>query len=296
MLLSADFLPAFRSLTENPSLVQQSHILRLLNQSLIQQQLHHAYLIKGPIASGLEISLALARALFCPQRGCGQCHVCLAVSQQQYPDLHIVQPEGEGQQPMIKLKQIHQLVEQVSLPPVQSSHQLFILVQADRLNKESSNALLKTLEEPASNSIMILLTPIAERILPTIRSRSQLLALPSPLPDVASLRSQSAEPQKFWDWERIESIQTPTALMELQEHLESLSLPELSLQLQIFQRGCWSKIREFIISKHSPLGLKRAYAYLELFENAFKQLKANAHPKLVISSLSQRFLALRRQR
>lgn len=276
-------------------LARQEHAVRLLDHSRRSGQLSHAYLFKGPIPIGLELALALARSLFCPQGGCNACHVCAAVAAEQYPDLHVLRGEGEGQHPTLKLAQIKKLVEQVALPPVQSSHQLFVLVQAENLNKESSNALLKTLEEPASNTIILLLTPLLERILPTIRSRVQTLALIAPLPDTASLAAQAPN-ASFWDWGRLEDIQTPAQLEQLQAQLESLSPVELGLQLQIFQRGCWTKIQAFIVEKRSQAGLRRAYAYLELFEAALAQLRANASPKLVVTSLSHGYLRIRRAR
>ena len=278
-----------------PGLERQEHAVRMLSHSLQSGQLSHAYLFKGPVPLGLSLALALAQSIFCLAGGCGTCHVCRAVAAEQYPDLHVLRGEGEGQSPTLKLAQIKQLVEQVGLPPGQSSHQLFILVQAENLNKESSNALLKTLEEPASNSIIILLTPLLERILPTIRSRVQILPLGAPLPDTASLAAQAPE-RSFWQWEELEKIQTPALLTELIEQLEGLSPAELGLQLQIFQRGCWSKIQAFIVEKRSLSGLKRAYAYLGLFETALEQLRANASPKLVVTSLSHGYLGIRRSR
>ncbi len=279
-----------------PALARQGHSVRLLSHSLAHQQLSHAYLFKGPVPLGLELALALTRAIFCSQQGCGECHVCKAVNNELYPDLYVIRGEGEGQNPTLKLGQIHKLVGQVSLPPVQSSHQIFILVAAENMNKEGSNALLKTLEEPASNSIIILLTPLLERVLPTIRSRTQILPLTAPMPDTQFLLNQSPTPEKFWSWEQLETIQTPALLPQLIEQLESLNPAELNLQLQIFQRGCWTKIQSFIVEKRSGIGLKRAYAYLKLFETGLEQLRANVNPRLISTTLAHQFLTLRRSR
>lgn len=292
MTETTGLLPAF----DVPVLSQQGHSARLLSHSLEQGQLSHAYLFKGPVPLGLELALALTRALFCPNRGCGSCHVCKAVSHELYPDLYVIRGEGEGQHPTIKLAQIQKLVSQVSLPPIQASHQVFILVAAEYMNKEGSNALLKTLEEPASNSIIILLTPLLERVLPTIRSRSQILPLTAPMPDTASLLAQSPTPEKFWSWEQLETVQTPALLPQLIEQLETLNPAELSLQLQIFQRGCWTKIQAFIVEKRSSSGLRRAYSYLKLFETGLEQLRANANPRLVSTTVAHQFLTLRRSR
>lgn len=278
-----------------PGLAAQNAPLRLLNHGLQSGQLSHAYLFKGPVPLGLSLALALAQALFCREGGCGHCPTCLAVATGQFPDLYLIAGEGEGQNPVIKLTQIKRLIEQVSLPPLQASHQIFVLQQADNLNKEASNALLKTLEEPASNSILILLTPLVSRVLPTIRSRTQILPLIAPLNNAQGLLAGSAEPARFWSWEQLEQIQSPQRLPDLLAHLETLNHTDMGLQLQIFQRGCWEKIRGFIVQKHSLVGLRRAYRYLDLFEQAQRQVRATAHLKLISENLAQQFLQLRRQ-
>lgn len=267
--------------------------MQLFGRALLQQKLSHAYLLKGPSELSLSMALALAQALFCPQRGCGHCVICQSVLHHQYPDLHLIQPEGKAQ--IIRLQQIHHLRQQVALPPLQSSQQVFIVQEAERMNKESSNALLKTLEEPASQSVLLLLTPFLERVLPTIRSRCQIVPLFSALPSLSELQAQAEAPENLWDWSQLESTRDVHSLEQLIEHLESLSLPDLRLQLELFQRACWERIKPFIIEKSSVSGLKRAQAYLELFENAMAQLAANAHPKLIIESLAHHFFRLRQQ-
>lgn len=284
-------LPAF----QRGGFEGQQAVLPFLSHSLEHGQISHAYLFKGPVELGLKLALALAQGLFCPQRGCGQCHVCQAVQQENYPDLHLLRAEGEGQRAPIKLKQIHHLVEQVALPPMQSSHQVFILLHAENMNKESSNALLKTLEEPPSNSVMILLTPFLERVLPTIRSRTQILSLHAAIPDSDFFRAQASAPDEFWSWQDLEAIRSPQALPRLLEHLETLSSTDLELQLLLLQRECWQRIQPFIVSKASQRGLQRARRYLELFENALAQLRTHAHSKMLIETFGHRYLQIRQE-
>ncbi len=284
--------PAF----ETPALKDQQTHTAFLSQRLSIGQLAHAYLFKAPVPTGAHLANALAQAIFCEQGGCGHCVQCRNVLQEQHPDLHIIRGEGEGRHPRIKLKQIHQLITQVALPPVQSDYQIFVIHHAENMQKESSNALLKTLEEPASDTIILLLTPYLERILPTIRSRTQILSLSTPLPGSEDLRQQAEDPERLWKWETLEDIQTPPQLDKLLQHLEKLSTVELSLQLEIFQRGCWERIRPFILEKSSRPGLRRARRYLELFEEALNQLRSNAHPKLVNETLAEGYLRIRGKR
>lgn len=260
--------------------------VQFLAQASARCQLAHAYLLKGEVSQGLLLARALAQSLFCPQQGCGQCSSCQQVAADQHPDWHLIQPAEDSRSQLIKLEQIQRLIRDVGLPPHQASHQFFVIAHAENLPKASSNALLKTLEEPASNSIILLLTPQLARILPTLRSRSQTLYLPPS--DMLPNADES-----LWRWEQLEAIQSAAQLPALRSHLDSLSAEALSLQMQGFQRECWHKIRDFIVSKHSPAGLQRARAYLQLFEDSLHHLQSNAHKDMLRESFAQRYLQLR---
>ena len=187
------------------------------------------------------------------------------------------------------------MVERVLLPPVQYPFQVFIIEAADNMNKEASNALLKTLEEPPSRSLMILLSQHAERILPTIRSRVQSLPILAPLPNAEDILSRSENRDLLWRWEQVEAIRSPRALESMIVAFEALDPADLILQLELLQRECWNRIQPFIVSKSSALGLKRAYAYLDIFEKALTHLSAHAHSKLVIEALAHQYYQIRQQ-
>jgi DNA polymerase-3 subunit delta' len=85
------------------------------------------------------------------------------------PDLHLLQPEGKsGNHPF---ESIQQLVREMPLPPYASSCKVFIIEQAERMLSTSSNALLKSLEEPAEDTYLILLSDHPDLLLPTLLSR-----------------------------------------------------------------------------------------------------------------------------
>ncbi len=282
--------PAFQA----PGLSAQADVTQLLQRAILSDQLSHAYLLKGPLELTQQLALALVQALFCPQQGCGLCHVCLSIVAEQSPDLYIVRSESE-KSAIIRLVQIKQLVERVLLPPLQYPFQVFVIEAAENMNKEASNALLKTLEEPASRSIMLLLSQHADRILPTIRSRVQSLPLRAALPQTEDVLARSENQESLWRWEQVESIRSPQALDSLIAALEALEPADLIIQLELLQRECWNRIQPFIVQKSSALGLKRAYAYLELFEKALAHLAAHAHPKLVIEALAHQYFQIRQQ-
>lgn len=94
-----------------------------------------------------------------------------------HPDLHELFPEGKSS--MHSLSSIKMMLSSSALYPVKGSHQFFILHEAERLLPSSSHALLKTLEEPSSPTVFILLTTKPKRILNTIASRAQKVIFPS---------------------------------------------------------------------------------------------------------------------
>lgn len=92
-----------------------------------------------------------------------------------HPDLHLYQIEGKsGTHSILSL---HHLIEEVFLPPLEAKVKVFIIEDAHRMLPASSNALLKTLEEPTLDSVIILITDRPELLLPTIVSRCRRVSL-----------------------------------------------------------------------------------------------------------------------
>lgn len=127
-----------------------------------KQLLAHAYMFIGPAGIGkLQTALAIARNLI------GNNGPADIVN---HADVHMIKSEsGET----IKIEQVRNLLEQIKLKPFSAQKKVFIIKDSDQLTQEAGNALLKTLEEPASDSLLILTTAIAEKNLDTILSRCQ---------------------------------------------------------------------------------------------------------------------------
>ncbi len=168
------------------SIAGQDRITALLRRSLEAGRIAHAYLFEGIDAGCLkETALALVQAVFCGATdGCGECDACRRVQGLNHPDLHLLQSDGV----FIKVDQVRELQRELSLRPYQARKKACIIEDADRMNPASGNAFLKTLEEPPGDAMLILLTTHGEGILPTIRSRCQILRFPPLSADtVASL-------------------------------------------------------------------------------------------------------------
>ena len=140
---------------------------------LEQNQLNHAYLFSGYFGS-LEMALFLAKSLFCTDKQgvlpCESCRSCKLIDQEEYPDVTIVRPINQ----IIKTERIRELVGQFSQSGIESQRQVFIIEQADKMHLNAANSLLKVIEEPQSEVYIFFLTNDEVKILPTIRSRTQI--------------------------------------------------------------------------------------------------------------------------
>jgi len=159
-------------------IVGQDKTIAVLRNSLEAGRIAHAYLFDGIEGCGKrKTALALIAALFCRKsdEGCASCPTCRNVAMAQHPDLHMIEPDGA----FIKIEQIRDLQRELVLRPFEAPRKACIIEAAERLNPSSGNALLKTLEEPPGNALIILLTTNIGGVLPTILSRCQRLHFPA---------------------------------------------------------------------------------------------------------------------
>ncbi len=161
----------------------QTRVASFLSNAVASGTVSHAYLFVGPSGSGKKTAaLALACAMFCDDGGCGSCATCLRVLGGHHPDVHVVRPEGAA---TYIIEQAREIIRDVNLKPVQASHKVYVIEEADRFNAESANAFLKTLEEPPDDVVIVLLTRSYEMVLPTIASRCQVVRFRPVPPSVA---------------------------------------------------------------------------------------------------------------
>jgi DNA polymerase-3 subunit delta' len=155
--------------------------VNLLQEQLRRERIRHAYLFTGPEGVGRRtLALRFAQALNCteppePGEPCGICRDCRQLRAQQHPDLAIVQGEEPGK--AIKVDQIRELQHGLHLAPYQARYRIALLRQFERANASAANALLKLLEEPPPQVVLLLTAENPERLLPTIVSRCEILRL-----------------------------------------------------------------------------------------------------------------------
>ena len=153
----------------------------LLNSHLTTGGLRHAYLFCGPAGVGRRtLALRFTQALNCPQPvspgdPCGTCRTCLQIGRMQHPDLVVVQAEAGSH--AIKVDQVRQLQQTLSLSAYQAPYRVALLLNFDEATPSAQNALLKTLEEAPDQVILILTAQSVEMMLPTVVSRCEVLQL-----------------------------------------------------------------------------------------------------------------------
>lgn len=152
-------------------------ILEVLRRSLRTGKTAHSYLFEGISGCGRKkTALALIQALFCsvlPDDACGECPSCRKVSGGNHADIHFIEPLPDKRD--ISIDQLRTMQRELSLRPYEAPRKACIIEPAERMSVNAANSLLKTLEEPPGNALIILLTENAGMLLPTIRSRCQLI-------------------------------------------------------------------------------------------------------------------------
>lgn len=162
---------------------QQKQWSQIASQSK-QSVLPHAYLFNGIQGIGKSnFACHLAAWILCEQKDsqdkpCGQCKQCKLVEADTHSDLKFIEPE-EGSR-VIKVDAIRALTEFVSQSSNQGGLKVAIINPAEALNINAANALLKTLEEPTPNTLIILISHVSGQLLPTIRSRCQIVDFAKP--------------------------------------------------------------------------------------------------------------------
>jgi len=161
--------------------VGNSEVLARINGMLATDRLPHAVIIEGAEGSGrLTLAKLIARAAACTGENapCGRCSSCLA---SQSPDVSVITPEKSA----ITVDQIRGVRNDAYIVPTQSKKRVFIIPDAQLMNPQAQNALLKVLEEPPQAAMFILTCNYTRQLLGTVVSRSAVFSLTAPTVDEA---------------------------------------------------------------------------------------------------------------
>lgn len=169
------------------SLLGQTKALTLLDRALASGRLAHAFLFAGPDGVGKTTCASdLAAVLLCRQpkerRPCTACPGCLKFRSGNHPDFLRIRPDGAA----IKIDQIRELKKALNYAPFESAQRVVILEEVHTMRREAGNSLLKVLEEPPPDNLLILVGNSAEAMLETIVSRCQVIPFVALPLDVAA--------------------------------------------------------------------------------------------------------------
>ncbi|MGA0404603.1 MAG: ATP-binding protein [bacterium] len=160
----------------------QEASIDLISRTLQSKRLPSAWLFSGPPSVGKRLTAQLiAQALNCKTYqgldACGQCDPCRQIEVGNFADVALIEPSGQN----IRMEQIQEALRWMQYRPERGHYRVLILDEADRMNRESANAFLKTLEEPPPQTTIILLTTSPMLLLDTFSHGASMYASnPSP--------------------------------------------------------------------------------------------------------------------
>ncbi len=156
---------------------QDSAVL-FLKRSGDSDKAAHAYIFAGPAGVGKKLAAVnFAKALNCladsGEKPCDACISCRKIDASNHPDVFLLKPEKEGSH--LGIDKVREVIKNIGLKPYEGKVKAYIIDDAASLTQEAQNALLKTLEEPPSDSVIIFIAESSGDLFPTIESRSQVV-------------------------------------------------------------------------------------------------------------------------
>ncbi len=228
-------------------IVDQPHVVSILQRSLTNQRVAHAYLFAGPRGVGKkQVALQMAKALFCLNShegdSCESCIDCQRINHNNHPDLHVIEPDGAS----IKIDQIRSLRKEFHYQAVESRRKVYILLAVETMTIPAANSLLKFLEEPTGEVTAILITNNPHSILSTIRSRCQLI--------------------QFQDlsWQRIASEAISTGIASGDARVATYIVKNLDEVLDLCQSEEFAQLRKIVIQFYQEDFSHKAKVLLQL--------------------------------
>lgn len=170
-------------------LLGQEKAKSMLGRALTRDRIPHGYLFYGPVGVGkMLFARALGAAIHCGNRtggeSCGNCVPCRKMRSWNHPDFTVVRPDKNT----FRIAQVRELIKHLEYPPYESATRVIVLEDVHTMGQEAANCLLKTLEEPPPGNVLILTADSSRELLPTIRSRCQLVPFaPLSMMDTAAI-------------------------------------------------------------------------------------------------------------
>jgi DNA polymerase-3 subunit delta' len=247
----------------------QPIVFRQLQNSFEHGRLAHAYLFEGDQGTGkAELALWFAKHQFClnlqEEMPCETCNNCLRITSKDHPDVVEIEPDGQS----IKVDQIRALQSELTKSGFESAKKVVIIHQAEKMNTNSANSLLKFLEEPPANFMIILETQSLGKILPTIRSRCQIIHFQA----LSTERLQS----------RLEAEQIPEKTAKLLANLTN----SYTKAVEISKDELFNEARDVVIQLFNYLEKNDPQAFIYVQKKMVRTFKDKAQQQLAFEMLA----------
>src|SRR5438445_5314279 len=236
-------IKAAETTTQDWGIIGHEHTINTLRRALVAARVRHAYLFTGPEHIGKALlTRRFAQTLLCtggpdphiaPQNPCNVCLSCRKVMHNNHPDVHYIARPPDKQ--FILIDQVRALQSDSARKTLEGRRNVFIIQGMHEMNVQAANCLLKTLEEPEPDVVLLLTAPDAGQLLPTILSRVQQVPMQllttkqimSALeerwqvePDEASMIAALAAGRMGW---AVQAVEDEDMLAERQAQLETLA-------------------------------------------------------------------------
>lgn len=219
-------------------IVGQDTAISVLKRAVANRKHYHAYLFTGPDGVGKKLTaVAFAKVLNCKNLdddspgdsklsgidACDECTPCRKINGNNHPDIEIVSVLEDKK--LISIEQIHDLQKRVWLKSMEARRKVYIIDEANNMSSEAANCLLKTLEEPNENVVFILIVQNIYSLLPTIRSRCQVIkfkAMPVKVISSFLIKNYSQEEDSAGVIAELSQGRLGTAIAYAQQDIESV--------------------------------------------------------------------------
>lgn len=245
---------------------------KFLEQSFLNKKLAHSYILSGPKeVNKMEFILEFVKFVNCTNQKeysfCGICDNCLKIGQNKFIDLIIVND--------LSIDKIKQAKNELIYPPYQADYRIVILNNTEQIRDDAASFLLKTLEEPKKRNLFFLLTNNLFQVLPTIKSRCQILKF-NPIPRSRTQKTEFIFKDFFINLKKKTLIEKFSFIKNLkeEEHLNFVEESIIFFHNKIFTGSFkdYSKNEYLIILKN----FKKAYFLIN---------KTNTNSRLVLENI-----------
>lgn len=247
---------------------EQPYAVQVLTNSIKRNRVSHAYLLQGMRGTGkLELAKTLTKAIFCAYlveaEPCQECNTCIRIESGNHPDVHFIKPDGQS----IKIEQIRHLQKEFTYSGVESNKKAYVIEGAETLTVNAANRILKFLEEPSKQTTALLLTENGQAMIPTIRSRCQII-------DLQPLQTNTLEKQLI-------EHEVPAEFARLLVVLTN----NLTEAIELFEDAAFADTRNLVVQWMKVVAEQKDDLYLFVHQRWLSELKERTSLELGLDLL-----------